>query len=81
MAPAACGDRAITEIGHSARKLFAYERGKKREEAGFHGSQTVMSEGVRAGVLEKNGLTLSRPFDMVAVVRSLLGDGQTLIVG
>ena len=35
-----------------------------------------MSESIRAGAHEKNGLTLSQPFDKVALVRWPLGDGQ-----
>ena len=60
---------------------FAYGRGKKREEWGVHGNQTVMSDGSRSDAHQKNGLTLSRPFDKVAVVRWLLGDGQVQVVG
>ncbi len=60
---------------------FAYGRGKKREEVALSGHQTVMSESFRADAWQKNGLTLSRPFDKVAVVRWLLVDGQVLIAG
>ena len=81
MAPAGCGDRAITEVGRPATGLFAYGRGKKREEAGCQGNRAVMSESVRVGAHEKNGLTLSRPFDKVAVVRWLSSRGQVPIVG
>ena len=77
----ACDDRVIIEIEDLDVVGVAYGRGKKWKEVVFQRARTTASASVQADDFLEHGLTLSRPFDKVAVVQRPLDGGQTLIVG
>ena len=77
----ACDDREIIEIEDLDVVGVAYGRGKKRKEMAFQRARTTASGSVQVDDFVEHGLTLSRPFDKVAVVQRPLEGEQALIVG